>query len=170
MKNFDSYLEEQIGKFLSEAFDEFPNPKRKMKRTFMGKPVKEVLHKDGSHFTYYIMEDGKTIYAELTCSRMELIRDTQMISFGNIEEYLLKGQYVGRAILADGDNYDVNYGMRLARTRALKKYYTEREKLCRKYLTVVCNTIYKPALKQQYHAEIRLNELEDDVKFDDWHY
>lgn len=161
--NFSKLLNSFIPDSLRKKYQESDNTPKNIKG------VKKIIHKKDSHFTYHIMDDDKTIYAFMSCTPMELIIDAKMIAFGDIRPYLLRHRYVGVAKCDERDTFDLETGMKLARTRALKKYYNDRTKKLNMYIKKVSELALKSAAKQHFHATMRLKELESDIE-DGWHY
>lgn len=175
--NFDDYLEKVLTKLINDVIPretkkDYSDP---FKICINGQKVKDTIHKQGSHFRYYVMEDGKTIYADLSCSTFELLTDAGLINFTgesgmfSMKKYYLRPYYRGKAVCNDEDSFDLEYGMKLARTRALKLYYADRQKKIQKYLDEVKKVCLAPAVKQFHHAFCRLKELDSDIE-DSWHY
>lgn len=170
---FDEMYDINFGKLVNSLIPDSLRKKYQVDMTTPKNPknVKKVIHKEGSHFTYHIMDDNKTVYAYMDCSRMELFLDSGITLFedDDYHDYLLRPEYVGVARCDERDTFDLETGMKLARTRALKKYYTDRAKKLNKYIKRISEYLLKPAAKQHFHASMRLKELESDIE-DSWHY
>lgn len=129
--------------------------------------VRQVFENPRSAIKYYLMDDGKTIYATMRVHPLELFSDLGASTFDGITHtiYLkMKPMYSGKAICCEGDKFDLEYGKKLARTRMLKKYYRDRLRKSRMFLENMKKSYFTDAMKANYHAFHRLKELDSDLK------
>lgn len=129
--------------------------------------VRQVFENPRSAIKYYLMDDGRTVYATMKVHPLELLADLRSSTFDGITytNYLkMKPMYSGKAICREGDNFDLEYGKKLARTRMLKKYYRDRLRKSRMFLDNMKKSYFTDAMKANYHAFHRLKELDSDLR------
>ena len=129
--------------------------------------VRQVFENPRSAIKYFLMDDGRTIYATMKVHPLELLADLRSSTFDGIEytHYLkMKSMYSGKAVCCKDDKFDLEYGKKLARTRMLKKYYRDRLRKSRMFLDNMKKSYFTDAMKANYHAFNRLKELDSDLK------
>lgn len=93
----------------------------------------QVIKKPNSRITYYVNEEKGVVTAKL--KKWDMVTDTNLYLLNHklptIEPELTydkyyDGHFVGKATCSKNDNFDLETGMRIARNRALHKYYYEK--------------------------------------------
>lgn len=122
--------------------------------------MSKVIHKENSNITYYVDENKRTVVAKLTnCKRdvlhlienvtRKLLSDSNNNMFREIfnslscefvdyyfkNRFLLKDTYYGKAKCHENNTWDEEYGMRVARSRMLAKYYNDVLKIVSEIIT-----------------------------------
>lgn len=96
----------------------------------------QVIKKPNSRITYYVNEEKGVVIAKL--KKWDMVTDTNLYLLNHnlpmIEPRLTydkyyDGYFVGKATCSKDDNFDLETGMRIARNRALRKYYWEKHLL-----------------------------------------
>lgn len=96
----------------------------------------QVIKKPNSRITYYVNEEKGVVIAKL--KKWDMVTDTNLYLVNHklpmIEPSLTydkyyDGYFVGKAICSKDDSFDLETGMRIARNRALRKYYWEKHLL-----------------------------------------
>ena len=106
------------------------NRKLKLKK---GVIMTQVIKKPNSRITYYVNEEKGVVIAKL--KKWDMVTDTNLYLLNNnlpmIEPRFTynkyyDGYFVGKATCSKDDSFDLEAGMRIARNRALQKYYDEK--------------------------------------------
>lgn len=96
----------------------------------------QVIKKPNSRITYYVNEEKGVVIAKL--KKWDMVTDTNLYLLNHklpiIEpsptyDKYYDGYFVGKAICSKDDSFDLETGMRIARNRALRKYYWEKHLL-----------------------------------------
>lgn len=96
----------------------------------------QVIKKQNSRITYYVNEEKGVVIAKL--KKWDMVTDTNLYLLNHnlpaIEPRLTydkyyDGYFVGKATCSKDDSFDLETGMRIARNRALRKYYWEKHLL-----------------------------------------
>ena len=132
----------------------------------------QVIKKPNSRITYYVNEEKGVIIAKL--KKWDMVTDTNLYLLNHklpmIEPELTydkyyDGHFVGKATCSKDDNFDLEIGMRIARNRALHKYYYEKCLLMIK-MTNIWKTRISCLEKYGLHMEDKLFKIFDGLKED----
>lgn len=134
----------------------------------------QVIKKTNSRITYYVNEEKGVVVAKL--KKWDMVTDTNLYLLNHklpmIEPELTydkyyDGHFVGKATCSKDDNFDLEKGMRIARNRALNKYYNEKYILMMKMTDIwkkriFCLEKYRFHMMEKY-AKIGNSLKEDKV-------
>lgn len=121
----------------------------------------------------YIMgKDAKTVVAILTVPNNAIVEEMATIlikstnplfAVTNLDlnkSMLLKGKYVGKAVCHDDDDFDWEYGKKIARLRALEAYYKDRARVFDKVSTIFDDAAKRMSLAAR-HNHYSLKHIAD---------
>lgn len=132
----------------------------------------QVIKKPNSRITYYVNEEKGVVIAKL--KKWDMVTDTNMYLLNHklptIEPELTydkyyDGHFVGKATCSKDDNFDLETGMRIARNRALHKYYYEKCILMIK-MTNIWETRISCLEKYGLHMNDKLAKIGNSLKED----
>lgn len=119
----------------------------------------QVIKKPNSRITYYVNEEKGIVIAKL--KKWDMVTDTNlyllnhklpMIDPALTYDKYYDGYFVGKATCSKDDSFDLETGMRIARNRALRKYYYEKYLLMMEMIDV---WRIKVLCLEKYHNHIK---------------
>lgn len=132
----------------------------------------QVIKKPNSRITYYVNEEKGVVIAKL--KKWDMVTDTNLYLLNNnlpmIEPRLTynkyyDGHFVGKATCSKDDNFDLETGMRIARNRALWKYYWEKHLLMME-MTEIWKRKTLCLEKYDFHIQDKLVKIGNSLKED----